>query len=232
MNARLPQQNAYLYGVAGLTASVALVAVYLWVWPGIVPHLHKKDICRHNVRAILIALQEYHSDYGTFPPASIPGPDGTQWHSWRVLILPYLNEGDLYEVYRFDEPWSSPQNMKLKDGAPAVFRCPEMNSSGSGIAHYLAVVGSSTIWSGVDVRYKGGTCNHIQIVESANSTVLWHEPQDVRVEDAERWPQCEQAPSISAVSGAPHVGYAGGCVEGLPVRIRKEKLMSILHVGE
>ena len=39
-------------------------------------------------------------------------------HSWRVLLLPYLDQLELYNAYRFDEPWDGPNNRLLADRMP------------------------------------------------------------------------------------------------------------------
>jgi hypothetical protein len=66
----------------------------------------------------------YETSYGCFPPAFIADSQGRPMDSWRVLILPYLDRADLYERYRFDEPWDGPNNIKLLDEMPRVFACP------------------------------------------------------------------------------------------------------------
>ena len=60
-----------------------------------------------------MAVANYHETFGSFPPAFVNGPDGTPWHSWRVLILPYLQQQKLYESYNFAEPWNGPNNRTL-----------------------------------------------------------------------------------------------------------------------
>ena len=70
-------------------------------------------------------------------------------HSWRVLILPFLDQNELYGSYRFDEPWNGPNNSKLHDVIVDVFRCPEDHGrSKSNQTSYVAVVGPETIWPG------------------------------------------------------------------------------------
>ena len=68
--------------------------------------------CIGHRAGIYLALLNYHDTHGHFPPAYVLGPDGKRWHSWRALILPYLDE-DLGRRYRFDEPWNGPNNRKL-----------------------------------------------------------------------------------------------------------------------
>src|SRR5579872_1042254 len=61
--------------------------------------------CANNLKMIGLALAQYESQYGRFPPAYIADADGKPMHSWRVLILPYLDEESLYSEYDFSEPW-------------------------------------------------------------------------------------------------------------------------------
>jgi len=87
-----------------------------------------------------LALTNYQSSYGCFPPAFIADSQGRPMHSWRVLILPYLDRADLYGRYSFDEPWDGPNNIKLLDEMPRVFACP----SHSPDARELAGIGQQT----------------------------------------------------------------------------------------
>src|SRR5262249_58412844 len=78
------------------------------------------------------------------PPAVIAGPDGKPWHSWRVLLLPYLGEGNLYNRYHFDEPWDGPNNRQLLDSMPGVFRDPIHGDDRGHFTDYAALVGEAT----------------------------------------------------------------------------------------
>jgi Protein of unknown function (DUF1559) len=60
-----------------------------------------------------LAVANYHETYGCFPPAYVADRDGKPIHSWRVLILPFLEQQELYRAYNFDEPWNGPNNRKL-----------------------------------------------------------------------------------------------------------------------
>ena len=55
-----------------------------------------------------MAVAHYRESKGKGPPAYIVGPDGRPWHSWRVLILPYIAKEELYNEYNFSEPWNGP----------------------------------------------------------------------------------------------------------------------------
>ena len=72
----------------------------------------------NNLKQIAMALQCYHQANGCFPPAYIADKTGKPMHSWRVLILPYLDRDDLYKAYNFTEPWDGPNNKKLATSRP------------------------------------------------------------------------------------------------------------------
>ena len=74
------------------------------------------------------ALQAYHQANGCFPPAYIADKNGKPMHSWRVLILPYLDYDDLYKAYDFSEPWDGPKN-KTAAGHAASWSMPARATS-------------------------------------------------------------------------------------------------------
>ena len=84
-----------------------------------------------NLKRIGLAMVNYQSAEGHFPPAAITSKDGKPLLSWRVAILPYLENfdgdtmGDLHKAFHLDEPWDSPHNMALLARMPAVFAAPE-----------------------------------------------------------------------------------------------------------
>lgn len=151
--------------------------------------------CRDNLHQISIALHDYHDVYGSFPPAYIADDEGRPMHSWRVLILPYLDLGDIYEQYRFDEPWNSEHNLSLVNKLPhdyngdprQPFHCPEADSSQRMQTNYVAVIGPETAWPGSDSRsfsdISDGASNTILIVEVADSGIHWMEPRDLTFKD-------------------------------------------------
>ena len=101
-----------------------------------------------------VALLTYHDTYGSFPPAYIADDQGRPMHSWRVLILPYLEEKSLYDRYDFSEPWDGPDNSQLAAEMPKVYRCRSDSCSLSPTdTSYLAVVGDGTIWPGAKGSY-------------------------------------------------------------------------------
>lgn len=64
----------------------------------------RRVMCKDNLHQIGIALHNYHEQHGSFPPAYTTDQNGKPLHSWRVLLLPYLDRPNLYQQIRLDEP--------------------------------------------------------------------------------------------------------------------------------
>jgi hypothetical protein len=149
--------------------------------------------CMNNLKTIGLALLNYHDQYGQFPPQYVADAEGRPMHSWRVLILPYLQEAstsNAYQQYRFNEPWNSPHNQKLAAQVPRQFRCrttdvaePETSLA----THYVAVTGPGTAWPGsTGTRlddFVDGSGNTVLLVEIADSDIPWMEPRDVAIKE-------------------------------------------------
>ncbi|TXT36249.1 MAG: hypothetical protein FD138_1046 [Planctomycetota bacterium] len=171
------------YRMADYFAGAGLLAVVIFVGLLFLPIESQREVghrpfggCKNNLKQIGLALHNYHDQYKTFPPAFILGPNGRPWHSWRVLLLPFLNEEKLYAEYRFDEPWNGPHNSLLSKRRPDVFVCP-MAKKHLDLSHttYVAAVGAETAWSGEEpIEFN-------DISDSASNTVLVFEVRDARI---------------------------------------------------
>ena len=83
--------------------------------------------CQSNIREITLAIHDYQDDHGILPPICSRDKDRKPLHSWRVLLLPYLNENELYQRIDHSKPWDHPSNLPLHDLMPAIFECPSLN---------------------------------------------------------------------------------------------------------
>ncbi len=79
--------------------------------------------CQNHLKQILLAMHCYLDSNGYFPPVYTVNANGRPLHSWRVLLLPYLEQTALYDQIRLDEPWDSDWNRQFHDQMPEVFRC-------------------------------------------------------------------------------------------------------------
>jgi len=140
-------------------------------------------ICARNLRCIAAALMSYEAQHGCFPPAFLADARGRPRHSWRVLILPHLGAQQIYDQYRFDEPWDGPHNRQLTALMPDVFRCPSSDLK-SLSTNYVAVVGPNTIWPGARstrlADVPDGVNSTLLLVETTEE-IPWMEPRDLEL---------------------------------------------------
>ena len=149
----------------------------------------------NNLKQIMIAMHNWADTYGgRFPPPVLYGKDGKGKvpHSWRVALLPYLEQQALYDQYHFDEPWDSPANKEVLAKMPAVFRHPSEDEKSTNASYYLLRPdrltderpegGFPTAFSKTSgVRFADildGTSNTIAVIE-AKRDIPWTKPDDI-----------------------------------------------------
>jgi len=147
----------------------------------------RSSTCTGNLRQIGLAMHNYHDAHGCFPPAYLADEDGQPMHSWRVLLLPYMDQDRLYDQYDFDEPWDSEHNLAVAESVPEVYRCPDDLDGDARDTSYLMIVGEETISDGPTAHsiadIQAGESNTIMVVESSRSGVLWTQPLDLRADE-------------------------------------------------
>ncbi|MCE9556851.1 MAG: DUF1559 domain-containing protein [Planctomycetes bacterium] len=142
----------------------------------------RQYVCRSHIRNIATAMLAYEQEYGVLPPQSVPGPNGKPWHSWRVLLLPYLQEKQLYERYRFDEPWDGPHNKLLHDHAFSVYHCPTDDSDLSRTSYFVVSGPGMMFEPGKRLKSADaidGASSTVLVVEAAGQDVHWLDPRDL-----------------------------------------------------
>ncbi|MGD0041961.1 MAG: DUF1559 domain-containing protein [Isosphaeraceae bacterium] len=144
-----------------------------------------RRVCTNNLLQIGLAMHNYHSRHKTFPPAYSVDKAGKPLLSWRVLILPYLDQEALYKEFHLDEPWDSEHNRALIDRMPPTYHCPGGSSKRAdlGKTTYLTPRGKATIFPGSEgikiQKITDGTSNTIFVVDAGNDrAVTWTKPDD------------------------------------------------------
>src|SRR6185436_18638182 len=84
----------------------------------------RRMMASNNLKQIALAFHNYESAYGCFPPPAITDAQGKALLSWRVAILPYIEEDALYKQFRMNEAWDSPHNKKLLSKMPKIYASP------------------------------------------------------------------------------------------------------------
>jgi prepilin-type processing-associated H-X9-DG protein len=137
--------------------------------------------CVNNFKQIGLAFHNHHATNDVFP-SDIYSKDGKPLLSWRVAILPYVEQQTLYKKFKLDEPWDSPNNRPLLKEMPKVYLCPTLANPDGGMTTYRGFTGAGTIFEGkqgTGIRQiTDGTSNTIAVLE-ARDGVPWTKPDEM-----------------------------------------------------
>jgi len=147
----------------------------------------------NNLKQLALAMHLYHDKFGTFPPATVYGKDGkTPLYSWRVAILPFIEEDRLHKEFKLDEPWDSEHNKKLLEKMPKVYAPVTGKPKEKDTTHYQLFVGGGAMFEDKKkTRFPDitdGTSNTIMIVE-AEEPVQWSKPADLTYDPKKALPK-------------------------------------------
>jgi prepilin-type processing-associated H-X9-DG protein len=142
----------------------------------------------NNLKQVGLALHNYHDVHGSFPPAYLKTRDGKPGLSWRVAILPFIEQQALYDQFHLDEPWDSAHNKALIEKMPRIYADPQSAVAGEGKTVYLAPRGEATILRGAEglkiQEITDGTSNTIMVAQGNDeSAVIWTKPDDWELGD-------------------------------------------------
>jgi len=166
-----------------------------------------------NLRKISAALNAYASDHGTYPPPVFTV--GGNKHSWRILILPYLNENTLYSQYDLNQPWDSNANMEVSYQLPSVFQNQRVSRfAGMQQSDYFLITGPGTLFPA------SGPLSPDEVTDDAGQTLLlvetrligqggtcWTEPIDFKI-------QSLQVKGYAELGGVLDGGFSVATVDG------------------
>jgi hypothetical protein len=157
------------------------------------------------------------------------GPDGKTPHSWRVEVLPFLEQKELYDQYRKTEPWDGPHNKKLLEKMPAVFRDPSADATSTNSC-YFALTGNGTVSSneeGTQIRdITDGTSNTILLVE-AKREIPWTKPEDIPYDPEKKTPQVG-----GFQEGIFLTAFCDGSVRAIAHSVNEQTLRSLITISD
>jgi hypothetical protein len=151
----------------------------------------RRSQAANNLKQIGLAMHNYHDVFKGLPPSYSADKDGKPLLSWRVHVLPFIEQQPLYEQFHLDEPWDSEHNRKLIERMPPVYRSPNSRAE-PGKTNYLGVRGKDKVfvepkkdapgrWPlGTSFReILDGTSNTIMVVEvNDQAAAIWTKPDD------------------------------------------------------
>jgi hypothetical protein len=145
-----------------------------------------RNVSMNNLKQITLAIHNYADAFGRFP-TDIKSKEGKLLLSWRVALLPFVEQTNLYQQFKLDEPWDSANNKKLIEQMPKIFLSPKQGMQLKDRTTYLAPLGKGLIWDGpMGIRFQDitdGTSNTILLVESSDDhAVVWTKPDDIVID--------------------------------------------------
>jgi len=140
----------------------------------------------NNMKQLALAMHNYHASYNAFPPAVVYDANGKPLYSGRVLLLPFLEQGNLFNAFNKDEAWDSPANQHLTSMRLQVFCDPSSPPGNGSQTDYLFVTGAGTVMEpqpgGMKIAdIRDGTSNTLMMVEVKGAGVNWAQPGDLEI---------------------------------------------------
>ena len=196
----------------------------------------------NNLKQIALSFHNYASTYqDEFPPVAFSEPPGKQLLSWRVAILPYIEQQYLYEQFHRNEPWDSPHNKTLIPRMPKTYQLPGRDTE-PGVTYYRLLVGDlqklrpdemplfakPTI--GADAirdrvfigNIPDGTSNTILAFEGGEG-IIWTKPEELEYNPKQK------IPPFGFVNGnVCMVAFADGSVRAIPRTIEESTLRALI----
>lgn len=186
----------------------------------------------NTLRQLVLAMHNFHDATGALPPQALTDQAGKRLLSWRVLLLPYLQEQELYNQFHLDEAWDSPHNLALLEKMPVPYRSAGEQQAGDvkpGYTRFVAPLTANSIMGKPGDRCRlqdiaDGTSNTILLLQAAPAAAVpWTKPDDLVVEEANPLAGMITEKQMNLLTG-----FADGSVRALPASLDPQTLKALL----
>ena len=140
----------------------------------------------NNLKIFGIALHYYHEVHEVFPPGGVYDEEGAAYRSWQTCLLPYIDQGPLYDSIKADLPWTDPVN----DANFRVTVTPFLHPSESSEPYTAAGYAVSHYAGNSHVFFPNSSIGMLDFVDGSFYTLLagevgagykaWGDPTNVR----------------------------------------------------
>ncbi|MDC0935689.1 DUF1559 domain-containing protein [Pirellulales bacterium] len=178
----------------------------------------------NHLKQIALAVHNYHDTMGRFP-SNIYDEDGKALLSWRVQLLPYLEQQALFDQIQMDEPWDSPANRRMGQVLPVTYSSVSEEIP-PGKTRCVALASPLTIMPGDEKlsfrNIRDGTSNTILCVQaSPDAAVDWMKPDDIEFD-----PESPFA-GLESVHGSFTTALCDGSVHTISLAIPEDAMRAL-----
>lgn len=211
----------------------------------------KRMACSNAIRQVGLALINTRStihDLSQLPPNNAMKADGTPAISWRVKLLPWLEQKQLYETYDPKIAWDSNKNRSVAQTQVATYTCPSepkyVSPDGGRYTSFAMLENSDTAVNNPqrlpESRKSDDPQYRILLIESCGSNIVWTEPRDVDVDTMDhsilpysresfRTPWRSKGIGSSYHGSGVSVTFADGSTRFLPASVDKKLLHKMIN---
>jgi hypothetical protein len=137
----------------------------------------------NNLKQLAVAMHGYNDAHQRLPPAVVTDKDGKALYSWRVALLPFVDEDKLYQQFHLEEPWDSEHNKTLLAKIPKVYAPVGIKTKEPYTTFFQVFYGPGAAFeegevSRIPASFQDGTSNTVFIAEAAEP-VPWTKPVDL-----------------------------------------------------
>ncbi|NOY41720.1 MAG: DUF1559 domain-containing protein [Planctomycetes bacterium] len=181
----------------------------------------------NNLKDIALAFHHYHAEHGHFPPAVLYDKETGTPYSWRVAILPYM-EQHIHGQYQFNQPWDSEHNLKISKMVMPTYSPPTRPISNK--TAYFLLTGPETVFAGKEgvkfLQIVDGTSSTILVVE-AKRNIPWTKPEDITYSPDKPLPKLG-----GFYEGGFNAAFCDGSVHFLPDDIDPQTLRHLIEKAD
>ena len=188
-----------------------------------------RTMSQNNLKQLGLALHSYSDANATMPAPAVVGKKGKPLLSWRVSVLPYVEQGALFSQFKLDEAWDSAHNLKLlKDNPmPAVYALPGVTKPGDKETHYRVFVGNGAAFEPLKAlrfptEFPDGTSNTL-LVATAATAVPWTKPEELAFD-----PKADMKKLLRMDNDGCNVTFADGSVRFLRSTVGEANLNAMI----
>ncbi len=207
-------------------------AKFLAVAPGKMRSAAAQSRTQNNLKQLGLGMHNFlDATGGGFPAAAICDKDGKPLLSWRVAVLPYIEQDKLYKQFKLDEPWDSDHNKKVLENnpMPPQYLLEGVSKPGENTTYFRVFAGNGALFEmtkPTKIRdVTDGTSNTI-LIATAATAVAWTKPEALDFD-----PKGDMKKLMMLDNEGCNVALADGSVRFLMSTIKAETLKALITKG-